>query len=31
MQRCPRYFLLLHGLLDSTDPDEPEWEKLQEA
>ncbi|KAI9573885.1 hypothetical protein HD554DRAFT_2053541 [Boletus coccyginus] len=31
VQRCPRYLLLLKDLLDSTDPDDPEWEKLQEA
>ncbi|KAG8220772.1 hypothetical protein J3R82DRAFT_2203 [Butyriboletus roseoflavus] len=29
VQRCPRYLLLLKDLLVSTDPDDPEWEKLQ--
>lgn len=31
VQRCPRYLLLLKDLLDSTDSDDPELEKLQEA
>lgn len=31
VQRCPRYLLLLKDLLNSTDHDDPEWEKLQEA
>ncbi|KAF9219952.1 hypothetical protein BS17DRAFT_788341 [Gyrodon lividus] len=31
VQRCPRYLLLLKDLLNSTDPEEPEWERLQEV
>ncbi|KAF8449283.1 hypothetical protein L210DRAFT_3640888 [Boletus edulis BED1] len=31
VQRCPRYLLLLKDLLSATDPDDPEWEKLQEV
>ncbi|KAG6374794.1 hypothetical protein JVT61DRAFT_4173 [Boletus reticuloceps] len=31
VQRCPRYLLLLKDLLSATDPDDHEWEKLQEV
>ncbi|KAF9244171.1 hypothetical protein BU15DRAFT_42201 [Melanogaster broomeanus] len=31
VQRCPRYLLLIKDLLNSTDPEEPEWERLQQA
>ncbi|KIJ65238.1 hypothetical protein HYDPIDRAFT_27959 [Hydnomerulius pinastri MD-312] len=31
VQRCPRYLLLLKDLLKATDPEELEWERLQEV